>query len=338
MHRKQGFTLIELLVVIAIIAILAAILFPVFAKAREKARQTSCISNLRQLCIAVLSYAQDHDELFPLKVDPLLGGGDWWYQYFYCDGDATTWGVWSSDATGCFNAIHPYIKNLQIFSCPSGSKSCDNYTPAPMGANTSYSYNGWWHAKWLGSPQEPARIIVIWEGMGTDGIDGAFCNPYLLWDPSGAIIEWGLWYDFTNEGDNHNVGLNYSFCDGHAKWLRTGSGAGAWTAKPGSTGWAVNWCNFGWCKAGLQPWAMPGRGRGHRRDVCETVRRLMSLLLLGGLAVTCLGALSTGCQRDDGKRSIAAPSNAALAGSPATRARPGAARFDPSRMHKKPGR
>ena len=66
MTRKRGFTLIELLVVIAIIAILAAILFPVFAKAREKARQTSCLSNLRQIGTAILSYAQDNDEQFPI--------------------------------------------------------------------------------------------------------------------------------------------------------------------------------------------------------------------------------------------------------------------------------
>ena len=65
MTRKRGFTLIELLVVIAIIAILAAILFPVFAKAREKARQTSCLSNLRQIGTAILSYAQDNDEQYP---------------------------------------------------------------------------------------------------------------------------------------------------------------------------------------------------------------------------------------------------------------------------------
>src|SRR5512142_213972 len=96
--NRTGFTLIELLVVIAIIAILAAILFPVFAKAREKARQASCLSNMRQICTAFLSYVQDYDELSPLCV----------YN------SSTSW--WPS-------SMVPYIKNLQVFTCPS-DKTC----------------------------------------------------------------------------------------------------------------------------------------------------------------------------------------------------------------------
>ena len=95
---RRGFTLIELLVVIAIIAILAAILFPVFAKAREKARQSSCSSNLKQLSLAVLQYVQDYDEMLP---DAECNG--------YYDGR-----VWIISNI-------PYIKNQQIFRCPSES-------------------------------------------------------------------------------------------------------------------------------------------------------------------------------------------------------------------------
>ncbi|MBC7289450.1 MAG: DUF1559 domain-containing protein, partial [Armatimonadetes bacterium] len=86
---RKGFTLIELLVVIAIIAILAAILFPVFARAREKARQASCMSNLKQLALAMLMYAQDYDENLPLS---LTAPGDWWND---------TWKA----------RISPYVKN-----------------------------------------------------------------------------------------------------------------------------------------------------------------------------------------------------------------------------------
>ncbi len=250
--RKRGFTLIELLVVIAIIAILAAILFPVFAKAREKARQTSCLSNVRQLGTAIMSYTQDYDETFPLKVDPLSTGGDWWYQYFVCDGNASTWGSYASDAAGCFNSILPYIKNDQIFTCPSGNKTTNNYTPAPYSRNANYNYNGWAHAESQGAPQAPAEIIILWEGMGKEGIDGSVSNPFLEFDGNGAPNNWSLYYGFTDDGNAHNEGLNYTFCDGHSKWIKTGSDSGAFSAIPGSTGWGVYWENFGW-GTGLQP-------------------------------------------------------------------------------------
>jgi prepilin-type N-terminal cleavage/methylation domain-containing protein len=107
--RRRGFTLIELLVVIAIIAILAAILFPVFARAREKARQTSCLANMKQCALGILMYAQDYDETFPRTpdvsqhlVDPkaALNKQGWLY--------------WAQ-------MIQPYVKNQQMFACPSDS-------------------------------------------------------------------------------------------------------------------------------------------------------------------------------------------------------------------------
>ena len=101
---RKGFTLIELLVVIAIIAILAAILFPVFARAREKARQASCTSNVKQLILGILMYTQDYDEMLPQSINNayLVPG--------YTNQNRCWWG---SAITG------PYVKNTQIYRCPS---------------------------------------------------------------------------------------------------------------------------------------------------------------------------------------------------------------------------
>ncbi len=107
MKQKKGFTLIELLVVIAIIAILAAILFPVFAKAREKARQSSCASNLKQIGLAVMSYKQDYDETYPLSFPATGPGGT---RASSCGTNAFWW----------MDLLVPYTKNEQIFHCPSG--------------------------------------------------------------------------------------------------------------------------------------------------------------------------------------------------------------------------
>jgi len=105
MMRRSGFTLIELLVVIAIIAILAAILFPVFARARESARKTQCLSNMRQLGTAITMYSNDYDEYFP----ELASGGCWRRA-------AIANSLWSRQ-------IYPYVKNKGVFECPSASIS-----------------------------------------------------------------------------------------------------------------------------------------------------------------------------------------------------------------------
>lgn len=191
MHRsRKGFTLIELLVVIAIIAILAAILFPVFAKAREKARQTSCLSNARQLGTASHAYAQDYDEtLAPNR--PTAANG-------------TQLGTWRS-------AIQPYTKNWQIFFCPSnacsGGDTEEARVPNPTTTNRSnmhYFYQGDVFTNRgtpLGSIDWPAQQIMIQEGYGCFPDLGTWCNTWARWAP-------------------HNTGKNFAFVDGHAKWIK----------------------------------------------------------------------------------------------------------------------
>jgi prepilin-type N-terminal cleavage/methylation domain-containing protein/prepilin-type processing-associated H-X9-DG protein len=132
MNRK-GFTLIELLVVIAIIAILAAILFPVFAQAREKARQISCASNLKQLSLAVLMYNQDFDEYYPFGQS---GFND--PQGNNLEFDQTDTGHWEQE-------ILPYVKSAGVFGCPddSGAGVPDQSTNGAFGVVASYAANGW---------------------------------------------------------------------------------------------------------------------------------------------------------------------------------------------------
>ena len=190
---RRGFTLIELLVVIAIIAILAAILFPVFAKAREKARQASCLSNCKQLAIAVISYAQDYDE-------KMVG---------YNVGFQPVW-----------NLLNPYIKNTQLWFCPSQT-----------GTNTGIASNIQhliidlnWGAAPLAMSQitMPAEKLLFADGQNgatSGGVEGSGGNP-VVWCPGGHPGYPPAWNDVYHGGisSRHNNGSNCVFADGHAKW------------------------------------------------------------------------------------------------------------------------
>jgi len=190
-RAHTGFTLIELLVVIAIIAILAAILFPVFAKAREKARQASCLSNVKQISNAMMMYIQDYDEQF-VTVDETYR----WYLPLYA-----------------------YVKNADVFQCPSNRND-------PANSNSDYTINGLFaHGEALARFGQPANTIMIAEretGMVWDG--------YHPWPNAGSPNWDDLNSYYAGDGHNwlvehiaktrHNDGANYGFADGHTKWMK----------------------------------------------------------------------------------------------------------------------
>ena len=189
---KRGFTLIELLVVIAIIAILAAILFPVFARAREKARQTSCLSNIKEIVLAQLMYVGDYDERFQSWSEGCPGG--------------ILYPSW---------LLQPYINNVQIFDCPSTRRTTMPDNPAPS-ANTQrgraeYGYTyGYLNHQFLPKLEAPAETIC-W-------VDGKAC--YVFTPSSCTTVGGGQDWRRREYDPRHNEGLNVGWCDGHAKWMK----------------------------------------------------------------------------------------------------------------------
>ena len=198
-HQARGFTLIELLVVIAIIAILAAILFPVFARARENARRASCMSNMKQLGLGFLQYTQDYDEKLPGQANPegYTSGG------YAFDPNEINW----------VNGVYPYIKSQQIFVCPSQTPIAGYYragNPPPV----AYSMNGLLNYAAQAQIEETARTYLSWE-TGTTDRSRSYpngCTPTMTGCDLGAVPWAGpVW---------HLEGANYLFTDGHVKWLK----------------------------------------------------------------------------------------------------------------------
>ena len=217
MSRQRGFTLIELLVVIAIIAILAAILFPVFARAREKARQSSCLSNVKQIGLGMMMNVQDYDERFPTLYYTPPGG----------------------IRQDVVMMINPYINNINVWDCPSAARN--TVQPYSSLGSFSYGYSRRLNLLKAAAIKRPAESVMFAEAcMDSYG-------PIRLYDPAGtsedaAVVVNGYnphiakqefaglnannsyWHSGDNGGrpgmnfsPRHNAQGNVNYADGHAK-------------------------------------------------------------------------------------------------------------------------
>lgn len=230
-HSRRGFTLIELLVVIAIIAILAAILFPVFAKAREKARQASCQSNEKQLALGLLQYVQDNDETFPPGAN---GGGRGWA-----------------------GEIYTYVKSTGVYKCPDdptpvnfnlASNLTPPHVPVSYGMNTNLAAPR--QGGTLAAQAAPASTVMLFEviqsvadvtnplegdsvgGTGPDGggagwIDAVCASPSTVPLYDTGVLGNPPYRNGCNNGDynkdfgRHTDAANYALGDGHVKYIRS---------------------------------------------------------------------------------------------------------------------
>jgi prepilin-type N-terminal cleavage/methylation domain-containing protein len=217
MPRRPGFTLIELLVVIAIIAVLAAILFPVFAQARGKARQVACLSYLRQVGTALTLYQQDYDERMPVTC---TYGRRWTWLGKGLNGPCRQTGITASTPNNTYlgpnqtppmyfqEFLQPYCRNEQVWFCPSVSR--DQSSSGPGGS--TYAFNGttyiWNHStskslvvsgRALASIARPAEAPVLWD------------MPYWFVPPGQDCPD-------LNDPTAHARGLNVVYAEGHAKY------------------------------------------------------------------------------------------------------------------------
>ncbi len=258
MQQRKGFTLIELLVVIAIIAILAAILFPVFAQARESARKTSCLSNTKQIVMGALMYVQDYDETLMSPAFRRVGATTptEYSNYFW----GRRWMCWPE-------LIIPYVKSLDLYTCPNRrdspyytycinvNSSNDDYPGAPTppgnwndGTSTGQTRPGQYSPS-LAELRSPASTIwfydanssiyqsglTVWADLEALAqqypdearsleIDGSETIAQLFMTGGGAVDRSSL----IREPHRHQQGFNIGWCDGHAKWMKPSAIKSEW--------------------------------------------------------------------------------------------------------------
>jgi len=229
-----GFTLIELLVVIAIIAILAAILFPVFAQVREKARSTACLSNLKQIGLAVCQYTVDNDEHFMYEYRDENGGNTAFPGTAPTLPNGQLGGWFTAPAAGLSSSnwayeLQPYIKNSQIMACPSALDQ-QGWNPPTATDKASYIASSYMLDGFqpgggplaLAAIKQPADLILIFDGgnstkvvqiQGWNGYPGNCAINNNFHGSDGVCPQcYGDWVP------RHQGGRNFVFADGHAKW------------------------------------------------------------------------------------------------------------------------
>lgn len=203
-HRQNGFTLIELLVVISIMAMLFSLLLPVFARARENSSRTSCSSNLKQIGIGLSQYIQDYDEIWP------------WDTAGQVNVNLTPAAV-----------VQPYIKNTQVYQCPSeGNRGSNEARASGSPGYIDYFYNHDVSLLNQADILKPSLTIAMGDAMsGASGAHTYGCDysPNMggrtnIGCPTGGLAE-------VPEGNRHLSGANFLFCDGHVKWYASSNQA-----------------------------------------------------------------------------------------------------------------
>jgi len=244
-QANRGFTLIELLVVIAIIAILAAILFPVFQKVRENARRASCQSNLKQIGLGVLQYVQDSDETYP-QCAPYSAGAWLYNSSFATPADWRPAANYDARNANWSNSIQPYIKSYDVYTCPDTTEfkaaGLPYDTAQKKWADMSYAMNGNMGALNIAAVHSPAILIMFTDRDGITNYAGQSLAYPVLNCPDGTqpcvyqpysedcqtSTKNGLrdrWYIIDTypapkfSAMVHSGGDNLAYADGHVKWI-----------------------------------------------------------------------------------------------------------------------